>query len=189
MRTRALAAVLGVCCAASTLAAEKVSEQPFAPGGRIELWLDAGEFEVKAARDNRIRVTLTSRVGDTRIELTANGAQGKVVLRNAPRIGFEAVIEVPKRSDLMIRMTAGDLDVSGITGSKDIESLAGDVRIEVGGVENYASVDASVKIGSLAAGPFGAKNEGRFGESINWTGKGKYTLRARLLAGGDLKLE
>src|SRR5262245_8113930 len=114
MRTRVLVAVLAVVCTGGQLFAQDRAERPFAPGGRGELWLDAGEFTVRAAPDNRIRVTLTSRVGDTKIELAANGAQGKVVLRNAPRIGFEAVIEVPKQSDLMIRMTGGDLQVEGV---------------------------------------------------------------------------
>jgi hypothetical protein len=88
----------------------------------------------------------------------------------------------------MIRMHAGDLTVSGITGSKDIENKAGDVRIDVGPVANYASVDASVKIGDLSPGPFGDVKGSFLSKSVNWVGKGKYTLRATLLA-GDLKLQ
>lgn len=191
MRAPAVAvAVLAAVSAASPLSAQhNTSERPFVSGGRIELWLDAGEFEVRPAPDNRIRVTLTSRVGDTKIELTANGSQGKVVFRKAPRIGFKAYIEVPKRSDLMVRMTAGFLDVSGITGSKDVESMAGDIRIQAGPADNYASVDAEVKIGDLHPGPFEGKKEGLLSQSLKYTGTGKQTLRVRLLAGGDLILE
>jgi len=184
-----VAAVAGVALSATALvyAQNKVTEKPFVSGGRIELWLSAGDFEVKPAADNRIRVTLTGAIGNTTVEVTANGTQGKAVLRDTPNNNFGAVIEVPKTADLMIRMHAGDLTVSGITGSKDIENKAGDVRIDVGPVANYASVDASVKIGDLSPGPFGDVKGSFLSKSVNWVGKGKYTLRATLLA-GDLKL-
>jgi hypothetical protein len=62
------------------------------------------------------------------------------------------------------------------------------VKIEIDRTDSYASVDASVRVGDLSAGPFGGKKEGLIGQSLNWTGKGKFKLRARLGA-GDLKLQ
>jgi hypothetical protein len=185
----AVAVVAGAALSATLLYAQnKVTEKPFISGGRIELWLSAGDFEVKPAAGNLIRVTITGAMGNTKVELTANGTQGKVVLRDSPNNNFGAVIEVPKVADLMIRMYAGDLNVGGITGSKDIENKAGDVRIDVGTPADYASVDASVKVGDLSPGPFGGVNGSFLSKSVNWTGKGKYKLRATLLA-GDLKLQ
>jgi len=185
-----VAAVGAVALSATALlyAQNKVTEKPFASGGRIELWLSAGDFEVKPAAGNLIRVTITGTMGNTKVELTANGTQGKVVLRDSPNNNFGAVIEVPKVADLMIRMYAGDLNVGGIAGSKDIESKAGDVRIDAGPAADYASVDASVSIGDLSPGPFGDAKGSFLSKSINWVGKGKYKLRATLLA-GDLKLQ
>jgi len=167
--------------------AEKVTEKPFVSGGRIELWLSAGEFDIKPSPDNRIRVTLTEQIGNTKVELTANGTQGKVVLRDTPNNNFGAVIEVPKTADLMIRMWAGELKVTGVTGNKDVESKAGDVRIAVDPA-SYSKVDASVSIGDLSAGPFGDAKGSFLSKSVNWSGKGKYTLRASLGA-GDLKFD
>lgn len=191
MKTRLAVAVVAAAAlstAALIHAQNKITEKPFVSGGRIELWLSAGDFEVKPAPDNRIRVTLTGAVGNTKVEVTANGSQGKAVLRDTPNNNFGAVIEVPKTAELMIRMNTGDLNVSGITGSKDIENKAGDVRIEVGTPADYASVDASVKIGDLSPGPFGEAKGSFLSKSVNWAGKGKYTLRATLWA-GDLKLQ
>jgi len=48
-------------------------------------------------------------------------------------------------------LTGGDLDVEEITGSKDIEATAGDVKIAAGNPNNYSKVDASVKVGDLSA--------------------------------------
>jgi len=183
--TAAGAVLLGV---AGLHAQNNVTERPFVSGGRIELWLAAGEFHVKPAAGNRIRVTITGAMGNTKVELTANGTQGKVVLRDTPNNNFGAIIEVPKVADLMLRMWAGDLDVGGITGSKDIENKAGDVRIDAGPAADYASVDASVKIGDLSPGPFGDVKGSFLSKSLTWAGKGKYKLRATLLA-GDLKLQ
>jgi hypothetical protein len=191
MKTHVVVAVVAgavLSGAALLYAQNKVTEKPFVSGGRIELWLSAGDFDVKPAAGNLIRVTITGAMGNTKVELTANGTQGKVVLRDTPNNNFGAVIEVPKVADLMIRMYAGDLDVGGITGSKDIESKAGDVRIDAGPAADYASVDASVSIGDLSAGPFGDAKGSFLSKSVNWAGKGKYKLRATLLA-GDLKLQ
>ena len=61
------------------------------------------------------------------------------------------------------------------------------MRISVGDPKNYFKVDASVRIGDLSGGPF--KVDGSFlSHSVNWSGTGRHTLRARLGA-GDLKLE
>jgi len=191
MKTRlsvAVVAAAALSTAALIHAQNKITEKPFVSGGRIELWLNAGDFEVKPAAGNLIRVTITGAMGNTKVELTTNGTQGKVVLRDSPNNNFGAVIEVPKVADLMIRMYAGDLNVGGIAGSKDIESKAGDVRINAGPAADYASVDASVKIGDLSPGPFGDAKGDFLSKSINWAGKGKYKLRATLLA-GDLKLQ
>jgi hypothetical protein len=188
MTSRAIAvAVVAIAVPALLFAQKNVTEKPFVAGGRIELWLSAGEFEVKPSQDNRIRVTLTEQIGNTKVELTANGTQGKVVLRDTPNNNFGAVIEVPKMSELMIRMWAGDLSVAGVTGSKDVESKAGDIKIDAGDPNSYANVDASVTVGDLSAGPFGDTKGSFLTKSVNWSGKGKYTLRATLGA-GDLKL-
>jgi hypothetical protein len=188
----ALAAAVLTALAAGTplLAQTKIEDKAFVSGGKVDIHLEAGDYEVRASRDNHVRVTLSGDMGNTVAEIVIKGANADVVVRKTPNSSktFHVVIEVPKVSDVAIRLSAGDLDVDDITGSKDIEARAGDVKIVVGKVDNYAKVDASVGIGDLSAGPFGDAKGSFLSHSVSYTGKGKHTLRARLSV-GDLKLQ
>jgi hypothetical protein len=181
----AVAVVLPALAHAQT----KTADKPFAAGGKVDVHLDAGDYEVRAAPDNHVRVTMTGNTGSATVEVAVAGAHADVTVKGTSHTNFKCVIEVPKVSDVAIRLSAGDLTVGEIAGSKDIESTAGDLRIAVGRLDDYGKVDASVKIGDLSPGPFGgSKKEGFVSQSVNWSGKGRYTLRASLGA-GDLKLD
>jgi len=181
MKTLAFAAV------ALLLGAPNV-DKPFMSGGSIVMELSGGEYEVVPAADDHIRLTLTGNVGGTKTEVAITGKQAGIKVTNTPNHGnFHAKIEIPKTSDLKLSLSAGDLSVGAITGNKNIEATAGDVKIDVGRVDDYATADASVRVGDLSAGPFGGKKDGFIGQSLKWTGKGKYSFHARLGV-GDLKL-
>ena len=162
--------------------AAAVTEKPFAAGGRIEMQLGAGSYTVRPARDNVIRVTLGGNPGATRVDVSTVDTHGKVVVQDTPHKNFQATIEVPQAAELVIRLTAGELKVEAITGHKDVESNAGNVDIVTGDSKDYASVDASVKAGEINADAFGESRSGLF-PKLTWSGKGKYTLRASLIAG------
>ena len=166
----------------------KSADRTFVAGGKVDIHLDAGDYEVRAASDNHVRVTMTGRTGDATVDVAIAGTHADVTVRNTSHTNFTCVIEVPKVSDVAIRLSAGDLRVGDITGSKDIESTAGDVSIAVGNSAAYASVDAAVRIGDLSTGPFDGSQSGLLGHELRWTGKGKHTLRAHLGV-GDLKLQ
>ncbi|MBI2220250.1 MAG: hypothetical protein HYU53_03480 [Acidobacteria bacterium] len=86
----------------------------------------------------------------------------------------------------MIRLSAGDLDVRRVEGSKDVDMWAGDVRIEVGEADGYRRVEASVRAGQITSSPFRINKGGLF-RSFEYDGKGPHNLRVKLMA-GDLKL-
>lgn len=157
-----------------------VADKAFVAGGRINLDLDGGSYEVKAATDNRIRVAASSTTAA--VDVTINGSQADVKIKNTPKSNFHAIVEVPAATDLNIRLTGGELNVGAIAGNKDVESIAGNVRIAVDDPSQYASVDAAVKAGDLDARPFGGSKSGLLQE-FTWSGNGKYTLRAHLGAG------
>ena len=182
-------AVAAVALAVPALidAQTKSADKAFVSGGKVDIHLDAGDYEVRAASDNHVRVTMTGNTGNATVDVTVAGTHADVSVRNTPHSNFHCVVEVPRVSDVAIRLSAGDLEVGEITGSKDIESTAGDVKIAVGDTKNYSKVDASVRIGDLSGGQF--KVDGSFlSHSVNWSGKGKHTLRAKLGV-GDLKFE
>ena len=171
-------------CHAQTKSADKA----FVSGGKVDIHLDAGDYEVRAASDNHVRVTMTGRTGSATVDVTVAGSHADVTVKNTSFTNFKCLIEVPKVADVAIRLSAGDLEVGPITGSKDIESTAGDVRIAVGNPDDYSSIDAAVSVGDLSGGPFGDAEGSFIAHSIKKTGKGRRTFRARLGA-GDLKLE
>ena len=175
--------VAGFC--ASGLQAQNqggVSEKPFVSGGKIDMQLSGGGYEIRPAVDNKIRVTLGGNAGSASVGIAVSGTHANLVVKDTPRSNFKATIEVPKAADLVIRLSAGELLMSAITGNKDIESTAGNIEIAVGDPGEYSSVDASLKAGDINAGVFGGSKSGLF-PHFSWSGKGKYTIRARLGAG------
>jgi hypothetical protein len=186
-----LALAAGLCVAAACVQEQKsanttekpiLAEKPFVAGGSIDMQLDGGDYEVRAAPDNYIRITLSGNTGKTSVGLTTDGTLANVVVKDTPHNNFHATIEVPKAADLVIHLSGGNLVVAAITGNKDVESTAGNTEIAVGDPNDYSSVDASVKAGDLDANVFGGSKSGLF-QHFTWSGHGKYTLRANLGAG------
>jgi hypothetical protein len=189
IRTAFAAFAVAVTVPALVHAQTTSADKAFVAGGKVDIHLDAGDYEVRASPDNHVRVTMTGKTGNATVDVAVAGGHADVTVKDTAHTNFKCVIEVPKVSDVAIRLSAGDLVVGEIAGSKDIASTAGDVRIAVGNMDDYAKVDASVKVGDLSPGPFGgSKKEGFISQSVSWSGKGKYTLRASLGA-GDLKLD
>ena len=162
-------------------------EKPFVSGGRIDISLSGGDYQILAAADNRIRVTLTRNPGNTKVDIVTSGSQATVKVTDTPHGNFGATIEVPKIASLTAHLTGGNITITGISGNKDVDSYAGNVTIGIADPNEYASVDASVKAGDLSARPFGGSKSGLF-QTFTWSGKGKYTLRATLGA-GNLELK
>ena len=160
----------------------KVTEKAFVSGGKIEMQLDGGNYTVRPAGGNAIRVTLPGNVGAAKVEVATEGTHANVSVKETPRGNFLATIEVPQTADLVIRLAAGDLTLDAVSGNKDVESNAGNVDIVTGDSKDYASVDASVQAGDIKAEDFGESQSGLF-RKLSWSGKGKYTLRAKLIAG------
>jgi hypothetical protein len=55
-----------------------VAEKPFVAGGSIDMQLDGGDYEVRPAADNHIRVTFSGNTGHAKVELTADGMHAGV---------------------------------------------------------------------------------------------------------------
>ncbi len=163
------------------------AERAFIQGGRITLSLSAGDYTIRAGKDDRILVTWNTgdpdEKGQATITADTKNKTAKVVTDGH---GLKATIEVPARADLDVDLSAGDLRIDAITGNKKVGSWAGNIDIDVGRPEDYARVDAAVKAGDLTASAFNTTKSGLF-RSFSWKGPGQYTLEVRLTA-GDLRL-
>jgi hypothetical protein len=160
-------------------------ERAFVANGRITMDLSAGEYRIAGSADNRIRLRWSVRDADQLAKVEARADirnQDAKITIDGPSNHFKVLIDVPSRADLRVRLTAGELRIDGIEGNKDVESHAGDLRIDVGRPEDYHHVDASVWAGEIHALPYHVTKEGLF-RSFDWNGKGPYRLHAKLKAG------
>ena len=164
-------------------------DTPFAANGTISMRLSAGGYRISAGRDDRIRlrwsVRRQSQLSEVEAYAEVDGAEATVVM-DGPANEFRAVIEVPARSDLHLRLSAGELSIEDIVGDKDIRLHAGEIRIDVGDPAAYRRVRGSVWAGELRAEPFRRRTGGLF-RSLDWRGDGEHDLRVRLKA-GELRL-
>ena len=192
------AVVVAVCAAALTaqtkIEARGLQDHPFsadfAPGGRLKLYLRSGDFRITGSDDHKITVRVigrnANRSTDTRVPQEVSYKSASLTVSGGPRNDLEVTIEIPRKTGLYIRMTAGDLTLHNVVGDKDAELHAGDMTIEVGNASDYSRVDASVYTGDLQASPFGESHSGLF-RSFHKEGSGRYYLHAHVGA-GDLTL-
>jgi hypothetical protein len=188
MRTTLLALF---CFSAALAAAQDVKidrngdspvEAKFAPNGRVRMGLCPAGIELIGTDEPALRVTYHPDRDDVRVRMEVMGDHADLRISNCPHNNFRVRIELPKSSALYVRMFAGQLDVNNVTGDKDIELTFGQMNIDAGKSENYASVDASVNSGAIDADPFDVHKGGLF-RSFDQSGPGKYRLHAHVGAG------
>jgi len=160
-------------------------EAKFAPGGRVRMELCSSGIEVIGKDEGILRVSYSSRHRndeDVRVRVRVSGDQADLRVTRCPHNNFQVTIEVPKSSSLYVRMFAGELNVRGVTGDKDVELHFGQLTMEVGEPSEYARVEASVNSGELDAPPFDVNKGGIF-RSFERSGPGKYRVYAHVGAG------
>lgn len=96
---------------------------------------------------------------------------------------LEVKIEIPRRTNLSVRMFAGEVRVEEVKGNKDIDLGAGQITISSIHDEDYRSVHASVSIGEVQARAFGADKGGFFRTFTRKNLKGDYRLNAHVTTG------
>jgi hypothetical protein len=97
--------------------------------------------------------------------------------------GVHVHIEVPWKTNLSVRMPAGDVKVEEIKGDKDIDIYAGQITISSAHEWNYRSVNASVTIGEVRAPMYDAEKGGFFRSITKKSSDGEFHLRAHVMTG------
>jgi hypothetical protein len=158
----------------------------FAPRGQIDLRIRPAEIHVVGSDEDRIVVRVTGKQGldskDVQARFEKRGNSGVLEISGGPRNDVTVTVQVPKESNLVVRVFAGDLEIRNVVGDKDVELNFGSLRIGVGDATGYSSVKASVSSGEIDAKPFGESHGGLF-RSLEKSGNGKYKLRAYVGAG------
>lgn len=166
-------------------------EADFPSSGHLRLHIRSGDLKVIGGDEDKIKIRYwgknASEAHDVKVSLRTMGNTGVLHVHGGPRNEFRIEIQIPKASNLYLRMPAGDADIENLVGDKDVELHAGDLIMAVGSPEEYAVADASVLAGDLETGPFGVTKDGLF-RSFHHQGSGKYKLHAHVGA-GDLMLK
>jgi hypothetical protein len=154
------------------------------PGQEIRMELSAGEYRIVGRSGAQVRVSWSgdNRRDLDRVKVRFKTGRGRAELETDRTNDVHVVIEVPSNANLHIRLSAGELSVSGIEGNKDIGMTAGELRVDVGDPAKYKDVHSSVRIGEITARPFNVKKEGFFRE-FSLKGNGTYSLRATVGVG------
>jgi hypothetical protein len=174
----------------ATAAGQHSFDADFPSGGQLRLHIRSSDLRIIGSDENKIKIRYWGKNAgqgrDVKVSLKTFGNTGELRLHGGPHYDLQIEIFVPRTSDLYLRMPAGEAEVKGIVGNKDVEIHAGDLTLAVGAPEEYAYADASVLAGDLDAGPFGVSKDGLF-RSFHAQGAGKYKLHAHVGA-GDLTL-
>lgn len=150
--------------------------------------LRAGQIEVVGTSREGIRITcdILNRADASRVKISF--AAGRIRVHGGPDNGVNYRIEVPEKTGVVIRATAGDMQVKGLVGDKDIELRAGNLTVDVGDPGLYRVAEGHVMAGNISARPFGSQKDGLFRSFRKDNSSGQYRLRAELMA-GDLTLK
>jgi hypothetical protein len=162
------------------------AQQEFASGGTVRLHLEAGGYTIAPGDSENIVVDChapsEAQLKRVKVEIKRTGTSADVYVSETPNNNFQATIEVPRRSNLWVRLSAGELVVEDVEGDKDVRVLAGRIQIDVPHPESYGHREASVMTGSIEASAFEVSKEGLF-RSFEQHGPGKYRLHAHLITG------
>jgi hypothetical protein len=189
---RMLLSLIVVACVASPLLAQTPNtlQRDFVSNGVVRMHLSAGAYTISDSKDGKIHIHWSTRdassLNRVKIRVDVKGTDAKISTDGPDNQDFTVEIQVPRQSDLRIRFTAGDFQIEGIEGNKDIFGYAGNLSVDVGDPASYKEVHASVTTGDIDASAFHVAKGGLF-RSFDQKGSGPYTLRVKLRA-GDLRL-
>jgi hypothetical protein len=171
---------------------EQTFETKLKPGSDLRVLLRPGDIQITGSNTDMLKVSCeledAGRARDVLISFRPEGHSAELRLSGGPKNQTRFHIEVPRRTNLFVRLPAGDLKLSGVDGDKDVELHAGDLTISVGDAGDYAEADGSVRAGDINAPAFGVNKGGLFRSFKQSNPGGKHRLHAHVGA-GDLTLE
>jgi hypothetical protein len=171
-----------------------LSDHPFqvdyASGKQLSIRVRSGDVRVIGSAENKVTVKVEAKDRDRAREVTVRFERldnsAELGISGGPKNDVRITVEVPKATGLFVRMPFGQLEISDVTGDKDVQLHAGELIVHVGNPADYSHVDASVTTGGLKASPFNEDHGGLF-RSFEKSGNGKYKLHAHV-GTGDLTL-
>jgi hypothetical protein len=159
------------------------------PNWPLAIDLNSGNYQIVASSSDSIAVVYEEKNSEEprKVQVRIGSGHGQNYLKIAgPKSSFHAIIEVPRKTDLHVRLGSGDLHVGDVEGNKDIEIRAGSLELNALRPQDYAQADFSVRVGDVNA-PMYMNAKNGFWRSFKTSGPGKYYLHAHVDI-GDLTL-
>jgi hypothetical protein len=149
------------------------------PAGLEIVGTDQAEIHVSCTSGDegdarRIRIRFQGNQDDKKLTIAGDLLHGN---------NLRVRIEVPRKTNLRVEMSAGEVKVEEIAGDKDIDLYAGRIAISSTRPWDYRDVDVSVSIGAVKAPVYGAQKGGFFPGISKETADGEYSLRAHVITG------
>jgi len=130
-------------------------EMDFPSSGELRMDLCASGVVLTGTDQNKVRVSYVedhrSDTDHVRIALRSSGNSGRVEIGGCPHNNFRITVEIPQKTNLYVRMMAGQLEISGIKGNKDVELHFGQMNLSIGLASDYAHAEGSVNSGQVDA--------------------------------------
>jgi hypothetical protein len=157
----------------------------------VQLDLRSGDVRISGSDSNKISIHYEGRhgddVGNVVVRCKKMGSSARVDISGGPRNEFQIWIEIPRETELQVRMPFGDLNIDKVHGGKNVELHAGQLTMAMGDPKDYAQIEASVLTGELNLSALGVDKGGLF-RSYKKDGPGKYRLYAHV-GSGELDLQ
>lgn len=155
-----------------------------------ELTIDSRSMglEIVATDGLQMRISCKADEPDTarriHLKMTGNTSQMRLdITGDSIHSGNQQVrIEVPRRTSLVVRMPAGQINIDNVEGDKDCNLNAGQITISAHSW-NYRAVDAAVEIGQVNAAAYKTDKSGFFNHFQRKNAGGEFALRAHVMTG------
>ena len=158
------------------------------PNWPLDIELGSGDYQIVASASDSIAVVYdegADAVRNVKVQIDSGHGQNHIKIAGE-KSNFHAVIEVPRKTDLRVRMSAGGLSIGDVEGNKDIEIAAGNLELNSLRPQDYAQADFSVRVGDVYA-PLFKTAKTRLRQTFRTSGPGKYRLHAHVGV-GDMTL-
>ena len=163
-------------------------QAPLRPRAVLTIESRPAGLEIVGTDEAVIHVTCTGKDAEEaeqiRLRFFGNQDVGKLTIDGGSHEGnFQVRIEVPRKTSLKVRMSAGQVKVEEIAGDKDIDLYAGQISIASARVWDYRNVHVSVDVGEVNAQAYGAEKGGFFRSFSKHSAAGEYSLHAHVMTG------
>lgn len=164
----------------------------FPSGGDLRMYLRSSGVRITGSDQDKISIHFSARdrnaMDNVRVTLKQKDRRGDLDITGGPSNNFQIEIQIPRQSNLYVRMFAGQLEIAHLDGNKDLQIHAGEMDITLGNASDYGPVDTSVTTGDLDASAFGVSKSGLFrsfraATAPHKDAAGKYSLYAHVGAG------